>query len=372
MTSLGDYVMDKTIWKRILESMPNEDFIRLTSACDINVKGFRKITPENFKMIKQKLLMEALKNNNLKRISILFDKKSEFLTLQDEDEIDFRTMTKEELLAAYEKGAELFEILGSLHSSSEAAHINLAIEFEKEISHKKIPDTTIEVETPEKSIDIENIGRELELARMRVLSAEKKLAKAQQKNVEWQNRYNQVEAELSSAKRNWKDEKKEFIRFKTSLQQEVVTKANLVKKVEEQIFELSNKIKQQEIELLDRNSKISHLNAKLLNSNGFQGISDNQEMITDESNAQNKIKIAIIGNPKNKRVVENNHFDIVVFEVSDIEHAIDTNAFDTFDEIWLLTYKVPTTKQKLVLERLKNTVLEISTFINLRAKVERG
>jgi chromosome segregation ATPase len=377
--------MDKTIWKKILESMPNEDFIKLTNACDIHVKGFRKISPENYKVVKQKLLVEALKNINLKRITMLFDKKSELLALSDaveEEDVDYRTMSLEELFETYENGSELFEILGSLHSSANPEHINLAIEFEKQLSLRNSF-----IDTEEESIneivvedqhedDVELLKKQLIDARKAIKTLEKKGTKSLQKNTEWQTRYNHLEQEFSAAKKNWKEEKKEWTKSKTSLQQEVVTKQNQINKFDVQKEELNNKIKLLEKDILDKNAKISHLNAKLLNSNQPSNENTLQQGSSNIPNELSKTdikkRIGIIGNPKNKRIEENNLYNIKVFEVSEIEKAFETDTFEAFDEIWLLTYKVPTTKQKLVHEQLKKPVVEISTFINLRTKVEKG
>lgn len=376
--------MDKTIWKKILESMPNEDFIKLTNACDINVKGFRKISPENYKVVKQKLLVEALKNINLKRITMLFDKKSEFLALNDaaeDEDVDFRSMSLEELFETYENGSELFEILGSLHSSSNPEHINLAIEFEKQLSIKTSlldleDESTNEIVEELHQDDMEQLKKQLMDARIAICNLEKKVTKSLQKNTEWQARFNNLELEFSVAKKSWKEEKKEWTKTKTILQQEVVTKQNQINKFDIQKDELNNKIKRQEKDILEKNAKISHLNAKLLNSNQPLNESTLQHDSHINSNTQTKTdikkRIAIIGNPKNKRIEENSHFNVEVFEVSDLEKAFETNTFEAFDEIWLLTYKVPTTKQKLVHEQMSKPVVEISTFINLRTKVEKG
>jgi murein DD-endopeptidase MepM/ murein hydrolase activator NlpD len=376
--------MDKTIWKKILESMPNEDFIKLTNACDINVKGFRKISHENYKVVKQKLLVEALKNNNLKRITMLFDKKSEFLSLNDtleDEDVDFRSMSLEELFETYENGSELFEILGSLHSSSNPEHINLAIEFEKQLSLKNSQidleeESIIEIVQEQHQDDMEQLKKQILEARKAISNLEKKVTKSLQKNTELQTRFNHLEVEYSTAKKNWKEEKKEWTKSKTMLQQEVVTKQNQINKFDIQKEELQNKIKLQEKDLLEKNAKISHLNAKLLNSNQPQNESTLQQDSLINSNTHTKTdrkkRIAIIGNPKNKRIEENSHFKVEVFEVSELEKAFETNTFEAFDEIWLLTYKVPTTKQKLVHEQLKKPIVEISTFINLRTKVEKG
>lgn len=375
--------MDKTIWKKILELMPNDDFIKLTTTCDIHVKGFRKITPENYKMVKQKLMVEALKNNNLKRISLLFDKKSELISIQDEDDVDFRSMSLEELFETYENGSELFEILASLHSSSNPEHKNLAIEFENQISMKNEQldfkdcenDEKME-ELPKDNVALEQLQKELDEARKEINSLDKKLTKSQQKNVEWQTRYTTLESEFNAAKRNWKEEKKELLKTKTTLQQEVITKQNLVKKADIQVEGLTNKIASQEKELVEKNAKISHLNAKLLNSNHHTNeqvvIQEHHTNPTIKMNIEKKKRIALIGNPKNKRIEENNNFDVNVFEVSDLEQAFESNAFETFDEIWLLTYKVPATKQKVVHQQMKKPIVDISTFINLRSKVEKG
>lgn len=376
--------MDKTVWKKILESMPNEDFIKLTNACDIHVKGFRKISPENYKVVKQKLLVEALKNINLKRITMLFDKKSEFLSLNDvvdDGDVDYRSMCLDELFETYENGSELFEILGSLHSSSNPEHKNLAIEFEKQISLKNClldleDDSNDEIVEVQQQDDRELLKKQLMDARKAISILEKKVTKSQQKNAEWQTRFNTLESEYSVAKKNWKEEKKEWNKSKTTLQKEVVTIQNQINKVEIQNEDLNKKILIQEKDILEKNAKISHLNAKLLNSNQPPNditlqqdsqINSHKQTVTDM-----KKKIALIGNPKNKRIEQNKNYEVDVFEVSELESAFETKAFETFDEIWLLTYKVPTTKQKLVHEQMKKPVVEISTFINLRTKVEKG
>jgi chromosome segregation ATPase len=375
--------MDKTIWKKILDSMPAEDFIRLTSACEIHVKGFRKISSENYKLVKPKLMTEALKNGNLERICLLFDKKSELISLQEDDDVedvvDYRSMELEQLMDAFEKGAALFEILGSLHSSSNPNHIKLAKEFEKQISLKEHqtnsnslqPDMG-DVERMQENDEIKHLQKDLDNFQKALKAVEKKLIKSEAKNNDWQIKFQTLESEYHTAKRNWKEEKKELIKSKTSLQQEVTTKENQLLKIDEKIRQLTDNIVAKDQEIQDKNAKISHLNAKLLTSNQQnhvpQFVGDNHI----KSQKNNRKKIAIIGNPKNKRIEETTHVNLEVIEVTDVDKKLAESAFECFDELWLLTYKVPSTKQKLIFEKVNKPIVELRTFIALLNLVENG
>ncbi|MHC0035554.1 McrB family protein [Pseudoneobacillus sp. C159] len=293
--------MDKTIWKKILESMPAEDFIRLTAACEIHLKGFRKISSDNYKLVKPRLMAEALKNGNLERICLLFDKKSELTSLEvEEDEVvDYRSMNNEQLMESFEKGAALFEILGSLHSSTNPNHINLAIEFEKQISIQEKQINPDRVHQDRKKIDSnqeteekKNLQKEFDHTRNVLKSVEKKLLKSEAKNNEWQTKYQSLELEYYSAKRKWKEEKKEWMKTKTSIQLELTTKENQLLKADEIMKNFTSTIEEKDKDIQDKNAKISHLNAKLLTTNqhlkNHQPQQEKQSFIMDQTIKENQ------------------------------------------------------------------------------------
>ena len=69
--------MEKDIWKRILEEMPDEELCAMANFCSLKVQGFRQITIDNLKMCKPRLILGAVKPRTFSKVKLYFDALSE-------------------------------------------------------------------------------------------------------------------------------------------------------------------------------------------------------------------------------------------------------------------------------------------------------
>ncbi|WP_153126395.1 hypothetical protein [Peribacillus tepidiphilus] len=351
--------MEKNIWKELLESMPDDHFIKLIQMCDISIPGFRQIKKDKIKPIKARFIMEALKNQNLLKVKKAFEGLHHYY--REEEEKDIRSMDLERLLQLYDEGQNKEEILGILYSSDEEEHLQLAKEFFNAVSNQQTEMDILEKDAQE---DQDTLIKEL---RSIIKSQEKKIHQLEQKNQDYADRYSQIEKEYNHAKKHWKEEKKTINKTIASLKHEKNTIYNQLEKLQREIDQFNEKLMNKDNELSRKNAEISHLHAQLLNVE--KGTTLNKEIAA----ASEKKKIAVIGNPRNKKILQNNTFDLVVFETAELDEAIEREeAFHQYDEIWVLTYKVPPTKQKVLQEKAKTGIKEIGNFLNLTKILQRG
>ena len=80
----------------------------------------------------------------------------------------------------------------------------------------------------------------------------------------------------------------------------------------------------------------------------------------------------MIGDPKNSRIQKYPKFELTIIEGPDVQEEIHL-ALDRLDQIWLLTYKIPTSIQKRVRSLGKGKHMkEFATFNDLENYMLKG
>ncbi len=187
---------------------------------------------------------------------------------------------------------------------------------------------------------------------------EEKYRKSEEKNKELQIYVKKIEKFFNEAKDEWKEERKTLAKCNSVLKQELTTKSNRLEKKEQELEEKKE-------QLQNKTQEICHLHALML-----QKQTESKELLVEIK--EEKKQIAIIGNPKNKKFEESASFLFEIFETHDIDGLIREDTLQTFDEIWLLTYKVPTMKQQLIHTYIKKPIYEVRTFVQLLELMKKG
>lgn len=346
--------MDHAVWREILELMPNDKLCILTNKCGLKVAGFRKITSENMNVCKSRLIMESLKPKNIIKIIDFFDKL--YKKNEDRKAVQYREMNLDELIEATNSGSPAYEILASLYSGKEQSLFDLANSFENYMQNE----SSSKDESVEKNEKIEVYADDqLSLLRDIVNDLEKKVNKSESKNEELFSIINKLKEEYQNDKNEWDKEKRKLLQKEKDLQEQIVE----IQQNNENLITENQKLTK---ELANKTSEIAELNSQFTEVQNL--IKDNQTTAAME----NSRKVALIGNPKNQAITKNNKIDFSIFETSQLEEALEEKVLDHFEEIWMLTYKIPSTKQKLIYSHIHQPILEINTFQDLKTLVEKG
>lgn len=340
--------MNINIWSDILNSMTDEELCQMANSCSINVPGFRKISKDTIKMCKPRLLKEAVMPQNFNKIIDYFNKKFSLVNGKD----NYRSMNIDQLILSAQHGTPHYKILTSLYSSQEENLIDLANEFIKKVSKENQLNDNKKKDASYEGILHKESQEQIQLLRELVKKLENKLVQIEEKKNNIQLELNKLKDEFQNAKVSWNLEKTRLSKKIEKLQNEIEEKETEISTVQTEKERIS---KYYEEQLQKKEMEIDFLNKKILNNK--------------ETNIR---QIALIGNPKNKTITNNSRVPLVIFEASDIEESINNNDFEQFNEIWVLSYKVPFSKQKLISEKIKGKIKTISTFLELQKMVEKG
>ncbi|WP_102262592.1 hypothetical protein [Mesobacillus jeotgali] len=382
---------EKDLWKWILDNFSDNGVASIGRNLGLKIPGFRQINPQlkNFKVLRPKLINEALSPNNLSDLRGFFNSVAE----GDEKFLQHRGKSKAELQSLMEEEITPSILLSVMLSSDDENDINNALELAEQLieegkldqMEKYAEENFGDEEGTEEEVESKPLVKDEDVIQLqqKIAALEKKLVKSEQKNEELKAKLTDVQNALNSEKKAWKEEKK-------GLTQEIHTlksqQGGLKSSAESAYAErdsMEKKMEQQKAIMKKKDEEISRLNAVILNFKTQQKNNlEEQSVVAESVNAgqeqlliqeENRINVAVIGDPKNSRVQRYNKFNLNIIESSDIEEEKQKDIVEAADQIWLLTYKIPRSVQKRLKTVFKDRdTQEFATFIDLENHMQKG
>ena len=386
---------EKEIWKWTIDCFSDKEIANFAQGMEIKIPGFRQINSanKNFKLLRPKLIQAICQPKNINDLKGFFQS----LTNKDiQNSDDFFGKNKEELLEIIEnstiKPSWLFCLL---LSSDEENDVNNAYDlfagWKEEGKLDFLENRAGESEDRETEPEGTNqtnheqesnyalLENDLAEALKIVKSLEKKLNKSEHKNEENKAKIATMQTSFETQKKLWKEEKKDLVHQMQTLKSELGKIKNKSIRVTTEKEEGQKKFNQQLEELKKKDAEIASLNAELLNTRTALELEKNhienpREVTPVQTNKPvSKIKVAIIGDPKNTRVQHYQKFDLDIVEVAEIEDEKNKQVFDHADQIWVLNYKTPIRAKKRVRSLLNGRpIKEFDTFVDLENYMVKG
>ncbi|GAB7388790.1 hypothetical protein BSNK01_26280 [Bacillaceae bacterium] len=386
--------MSKHAWKWILSVIPDQELGRMINRIGIEIPGVRKNHIPNSKIFKPRIISTVLQPKNLfklqKHLQTMIHEKEEWkklIPIREMEAHDIQeSMQKNGWLLSdvlivllcspepnhQQKGEQLFETLKNTDS------LFLSENEEKMISRRSSPETETHKEAEKANLT----SNKLEELQKRLEETESKVRFLEENIKELQKRHEMDKNNWQIAKENFKNIinnlKKEIQKKDVALQQKEKQQSRL----EEELLANDKTLKQTQELVQQKEKQIEILEKKLEQyKEKVKGMEDEldqykkllQNLFNQESTAKihrtqplPKKKIALIGNPKNNRIYEFEHYELNIIEAFDLEQAIENRQLQSADEIWMLTYKIPSMKQQRVREYVEQGKLrEFNNFIEL-------
>lgn len=383
---------EKDIWKWLLDRFSDEGLASLASVINLKVPGFRQINPKlkNFKLLRPKLIQEAVGPKNLSNLKDFFD-----TFYEEKSDVDYRCMSLDELLEAAGEEVAPSMLMTVLLSSDQEEHIQNALdlfekltkegtleELEKQANEKNADEDDEEEEESEE--DESEVNHELILANKKAAELEKRLKKSEQKNEALKAQIAAAQTSFDLEKKQWKEEKKKLTEQTQALSRENGKHKNEAAAALKERDALAKQLEQQQSAIKQKNDEIARLNAlvlKLKTESQKQGppteepiaeaspIHDSVEVAREDS----QLNVAVIGDPKNSRVQRYKKFNLTIIEASELEEEKNTALLETADFVWLLTYRIPRGVQKRIKSMVEGKkIQEFATFIDLENHMKKG
>lgn len=386
---------ERVIWKWILDGFSDNEMANIGKILELKVPGFRQINPKikNFKILRPKLIYEALVPKNASKLKRFFNTATE----ENADNLEYRGKNQEDLLLAIGKEIAPSVLFTALLSSSEEMDVRNAIEIYAKLEAEgkleqmeKLAEEDLEdADTTDGKEDQKwtESQEELKEAQQKVISCEKKLKKSEQKNENLKAQINSVQLDFDTERKEWKEEKKKLIKEIQMLSSENSKLNSEAEAAHVEIATINKKYEQQQVVTKRKDEEISRLNALILklktnstreerqaeSSKAKAAGAAQQEIDATPVAEENKMQVAVIGDPKNSRVQRYKKFNLNIIEASEIEEERNKNILDSVNRIWLLTYKTPRGAQKRIKSMLKGKeILEFATFIDLENHMKKG
>ncbi|NKE03991.1 hypothetical protein [Mesobacillus selenatarsenatis] len=382
---------EKDLWKWILDNFSDNGVASIGRKLGLKIPGFRQINPQqkNFKVLRPKLINEALSPKNLGDLKGFFNSVAQ----GDEKFLEHRGKNKEELQTLMEEEITPSILLSVLLSSDDENDINKALELAEQLieegrldqMEKYAEDNFGDEDGSEEEVEDESSIKDVDLKQLqqKIAALEKKLVKSEQKNEELKAKLIDVQNALNSEKKLWKDEKKGLTQEIHTLKSQQGGLKSSADAAYAERDSMEKKMEQQKDIMKKKDEEISRLNAIILNYKTQKKNSPEEESVVgetvnagqDQPSIQEEIRInvAVIGDPKNSRVQRYNKFNLNIIESSDIEDEKQKDILEAADQIWLLTYKIPRSVQKRLRGVLKDRdTQEFATFIDLEKHMQKG
>ncbi|WP_226641524.1 hypothetical protein [Mesobacillus subterraneus] len=382
---------EKDLWKWILDNFSDNGVASIGRKLGLKIPGFRQINPQqkNFKVLRPKLINEALSPKNLGDLKGFFNSVAQ----GDEKFLEHRGKNKEELQTLMEEEITPSILLSVLLSSDDENDINKALELAEQLieegrldqMEKYAEDNFGDEDGSEEEVEDESSVKDVDLKQLqqKIAALEKKLVKSEQKNEELKAKLIDVQNALNSEKKLWKDEKKGLTQEIHTLKSQQGGLKSSADAAYAERDSMEKKMEQQKDIMKKKDEEISRLNAIILNYKTQKKNSPEEESVVgetvnagqDQPSIQEEIRInvAVIGDPKNSRVQRYNKFNLNIIESSDIEDEKQKDILEAADQIWLLTYKIPRSVQKRLRGVLKDRdTQEFATFIDLEKHMQKG
>lgn len=367
--------MEKEIWKWILDTFPDDGIANIADNLMIKIKGFRQLNPQqaNFKMVRNRIIKEALNQKNSKKLYYFFDS-----LIEDRPEIEsLRGKSIEELLQVLEEeGLYPSILLGVLlssedeedHGKAQEIYIKLKEEEKLDLLEKQVDEKLANEEEVDEQEILEQLQKGLKTALKEIERLEKKLKKLEQKNEELKTKEASSQTSLKNERKEWKTEKKAFLQEIHSLKAEMGTVRNDSKTASAEKEELNKKLAKQTETMKLKDEEINRLHARVVKLE-----TDLENQNNHHKSGNDKIKVTMIGDPYSSRLLKYDKFELTILKGSEFQEEKGQTALDHADQVWLLTYKIPRSVQKRVKSVVKNKqTKEFTTFADLEDHMLKG
>jgi hypothetical protein len=381
----GFNMTEKDIWKWILESFSDETIAKVGTNLNFKIPGFRQINPQqkNFKLLKPQLIKAALQPKNIQKLRNFFASASE----EDDELLKHRGKSIEELIDSVKEDLPPSILLSVLLTSPNEEDNQQALELFTKLKEDGNLDL-LEVQlddNEEKSIEneteqqLEPLKEELDTVLKKVTSIEKKLRRSEQKNEELRAKILAEQTLRDKEGKKSKDENKRLLReiqtlreerdeYKLNLEKVTLEKASLQKELEQTVLLIKTK-----------DDEIARLNALVLKLRtdaekaAETTVRDEEVEHADEPLRESRVKVAVVGNPKNARVQEYSKYELIIIEGSEIDEKLEDNSLSTVEQIWMLTYITPKRVQRKVKSLLMGKeIQEFESFEELENHMVKG
>jgi chromosome segregation ATPase len=369
--------MDREIWKWILDSFSDEEIAVISHVFRLKIPGFRQINPQqkNFKMVRPKIIQSALHQKHA-------DKLNDYVITRAEVQLDVKVeslgkksiktllqLSEEEIKPSILLGILLASDNEKVKEKAEKIYLKLKTEnklneLEKQVGEDVSSTETEEVQDQDSLIALQE---ELKLAQQSIDKLEKRLKKLEHKNEELKSKETSIQTSLQSEKKRAKELSQEV----NTLKGEIGSLKHKLKTASPDTTSLQKKLDNQAVTLKTKVEEISRLNALVLKLNTeLDKVSSIKNKAVETTPASSdKIKVALIGDPKNKGIEKNFKFELNIFEGPEVT----SKDLDGLDQIWLLNYKIPRSVQKRVKAcNSGKPIFEFTTFTELEHHMLKG
>jgi DNA repair exonuclease SbcCD ATPase subunit len=369
--------MDREIWKWILDSFSDEEIAKLSSKFNLKIPGFRLINhlQNNFKIIRPKIIQSAMNKKYAEKLNNYVITRAK---VQLDVKVDsLRKKSIKSLLQLTEEGIKPSILLGILLASGNEKELakaeviysklkteNKLFKFEKQAGED---DTNTEVKVIQDQDSLKTQQEEFKLAQQSIEKLDKRLKKLDQKNEELKSKETSLQTSLQTERKRSKELSQEV----NSLKGEIGSLKHKLKTASPDTTSLQKKLDNQAATLKTKVEEISRLNALVLKLNTELDKLSSKKNKTVETTPEllDKIKVALIGDPKNKGLEKNVKFELNIFKGPEVT----PKGLDGHDQIWLLNYKIPRSVQKRVKScNSGKPIFEFTTFTELEHHMLKG
>ena len=379
-------MVEKEIWKWILDSFSDEGIASIADSFGIKIAGFRQLNSQqkNFKMIRPRIIKAALHQRHAQKLT-------DFFNSIDEDQTEIESVRKkntEELLQLVEEEIQPSMLLGILLSSDEKENLVKAEKIYTQLKdQEKLDLLERQADEMESNVDnddetenktLANLQEEFKAAKQIIEKLDKRIKKFEQKMDELKSKDAMNQVALKNEKKRSKEEKNTLIQEINGLKGEIGNLKHQEKSTSSEKASLQKKLDNQTGTLKLKNEEISRLNALVLKLQSDLEKHENLKETTAhiEGNldqVNQKVKVALFGDPKNSRIKNYHKFELTIIEGTEVLEEKTHIALDSSDQVWLLKYKIPRSTQKRVRSLLKGKQLkEFTTFIDLEDYMLKG
>lgn len=381
--------MEKEIWKWILDGFSNEGIANIALRLGIKIPGFRQLNPKQskFKIVRPKIIMEALKPKNEQSLVDFFEIVAKKQTEAEAESL--REQSIEELLEIVEDGLPPSLILSVLLTGEDEEHRAKAEELYTTLNEQgkldlleQQADEMVEdeeIEDEEDNLRVKTLQEELKSAQQQIDKLEKKLKKVEQKSDDLKLKEAKAKTELKNERNRSKEEKNTLLNEINVLKGEVGNLKHQVKSFPSEKENFQKKQNKQSELIKTKDKEISRLNALVLKLTADleklpEKLDRTAEKHESMSSANPKVKVALIGDPKNTKILKYvNNLELTILQGIEVEENETYIVLNSSDQVWLLTYKIPRSIQKRVRARTsQEKIKEFATFNELENYMLKG
>lgn len=383
--------MEKEIWKWILNSFTDEGIANIALVMGIKIPGFRQINPQHkkFKLVRPKIIQAALQQEFAQKLYDFADS-----SFEEHEEVEsYREKSVEELLKLLIEEEEIQPsfLLGILLSDDDEENHEKAFQIYTKLKEEEKLDF-LEQQADEKASaadksdeqdlhdeeTFKKLRDELKSAKQMIDKLEKRLKNIEQKNEELKAKEVKTQTALKNEKKRSKEEKSKQSQEINSLKGEIGNLKHRVKSLSPEKDLLQKQLDKQTKLINTKDEEIKRLHALALKQKtDLEKLSSVQERLTEvqenSSESGQKMKVALIGNPKNSRIHQYQKFELKIIEGTKVQEEETHLVLDNTDQVWLLTYKIPRKTQNRVRSLVKGKkVIEFTTFNDLENYMLKG